>query len=68
MMSNLLTETSKVVQHSQIEAITSPNEKMGEVQIIEQAKEATAAAGLRSTRSSRSVRATDKLAKTRTGQ
>lgn len=41
MMSNLLTETSKVVQHSQIEAITSPNEKMGEVQIIEQAKEAT---------------------------
>ena len=41
MMSDLPTETSKVVQDSQLEAITSPNEKMGEAQMIEQAKEAT---------------------------
>ncbi len=41
MMSDLRTETSKAVQHSHLEAVTSPNEKMGEVQIIEQAKEAT---------------------------
>ena len=41
MMSDLPTETSKGVQHSQLEAIASPNEKMGEAQVIEQAKEAT---------------------------
>ncbi len=40
-MSNLPTETSKAMEHSQLEAIASPNEKMGEAQIIEQAKEAT---------------------------
>jgi len=41
MMSELPTESSKAVQPSHLEAITSPNEKMGEAQIIEQAKEAT---------------------------
>jgi MFS transporter, SP family, general alpha glucoside:H+ symporter len=41
MMSDLPADTSKAVQHSQLEAITSPNEKMGGAQIIEQAKEAT---------------------------
>lgn len=41
MMSDLPTETSKAVQDSQLEAITSPNEKRGEAQMIEQAKEAT---------------------------
>lgn len=40
-MSALPTETSKAVQHSELEAMTSHNEKMGEAQIIEQAKEAT---------------------------
>ena len=40
-MSNLPRETNKAVQPSHLEAITSPNEKMGEAQIIEQAKEAT---------------------------
>jgi SP family general alpha glucoside:H+ symporter-like MFS transporter len=41
MMSDLPTETGKAVQHSHLEAVTSPNEKMGEAQIVEQAKEAT---------------------------
>jgi MFS transporter, SP family, general alpha glucoside:H+ symporter len=41
MMSDLPTETSKAVQLSQLEAIASPDEKMGEAQVIEQAKEAT---------------------------
>jgi SP family general alpha glucoside:H+ symporter-like MFS transporter len=40
MMADLHTETSKAVEHSQLETVTSPNEKMGEAQIIEQAKEA----------------------------
>ena len=40
MMSDPQTETTKAMQHSHLEAVTSPNEKMGEAQIIEQAKEA----------------------------
>lgn len=40
-MSDFPREESKALQDSQLEAITSPNEKMGEAQIIEQAKEAT---------------------------
>jgi SP family general alpha glucoside:H+ symporter-like MFS transporter len=40
-MSDLPTETSKAVQHPELGAVTSQNEKMGEAQIIEQAKEAT---------------------------
>jgi SP family general alpha glucoside:H+ symporter-like MFS transporter len=34
-------ETTKAVQPSQLEAVASHNEKMGEAQIVEQAKEAT---------------------------
>lgn len=41
MMSDLTTETGKAMEHSQLEAITSPDEKMSEAQMIEQAKEAT---------------------------
>lgn len=40
-MSDLPTETGRAERHSQLEAVTSRNEKMGETQIIEQAKEAT---------------------------
>ena len=41
MTSDFPAQTSKAMQHSQLEAIASPDEKMGEAQVIEQAKEAT---------------------------
>lgn len=40
-MSDLPAGAVNAMQHSQLEAVTSPNEKLGETQIIEQAKEAT---------------------------